>query len=203
MSSNPYPNRPYPVGELSYKIEEDRWAKCKDLRRLCMLEFGEQEILFDIPRILNMGGNYLNLGHAMGGSSILMARGLEDQNLTGTVHSIDIFEEYKNHFDRAIATLIDRNARDKVALYRGYTNDFVETFKEIPVTFLFIDADHSYEGVKADFLNYSPFVVPGGALAFHDTKQEPSHNVIAEYLEGNPNWHQTHHVNRIKVFKRL
>ncbi len=35
--------------------------------------------------------------------------------------------------------------------------------------FLFLDGDHSYEGVKADFTMYGPFVRPGGLIAFHDT----------------------------------
>lgn len=34
--------------------------------------------------------------------------------------------------------------------------------------FLFIDGDHSYNGVKADFDNYHHFVRPGGIIAFHD-----------------------------------
>ena len=34
--------------------------------------------------------------------------------------------------------------------------------------FLFIDADHSYEGVKKDFEMYSPLVKTGGIIAFHD-----------------------------------
>lgn len=34
---------------------------------------------------------------------------------------------------------------------------------------LFIDGDHSYEGVKADFDLWSPLVRPGGVVAFHDT----------------------------------
>lgn len=36
------------------------------------------------------------------------------------------------------------------------------------VDFLFIDGDHSYEGVKADFDNFSPLVTSGGMVAFHD-----------------------------------
>jgi predicted O-methyltransferase YrrM len=36
------------------------------------------------------------------------------------------------------------------------------------VDFLFIDGDHSYQGVKADFEMYSPMVRPGGVIAFHD-----------------------------------
>ena len=36
------------------------------------------------------------------------------------------------------------------------------------VDFLFIDGDHSYEGVKKDFEMYSPLVKDGGIIAFHD-----------------------------------
>jgi cephalosporin hydroxylase len=36
------------------------------------------------------------------------------------------------------------------------------------IDFLFIDGDHSYEGVRADFLNFSPMVRNGGLVAFHD-----------------------------------
>ncbi len=36
------------------------------------------------------------------------------------------------------------------------------------VDFAFIDGDHTYEGVKADFLDYGPLVRPGGLIAFHD-----------------------------------
>jgi predicted O-methyltransferase YrrM len=34
--------------------------------------------------------------------------------------------------------------------------------------FLFIDGDHSYEGVRKDFEMYSPLVRGGGLVAFHD-----------------------------------
>jgi len=34
---------------------------------------------------------------------------------------------------------------------------------------MYIDGDHSYEGVKADFNNYYMFLSPGGYIAFHDT----------------------------------
>lgn len=43
-----------------------------------------------------------------------------------------------------------------------------------PVDFLFIDGDHSYEGAKADWLDYSGLVRPGGLVAFHDIVPNPS-----------------------------
>ncbi len=36
------------------------------------------------------------------------------------------------------------------------------------IDFLFIDGDHTYEGVKKDFEMYSPLVRKGGLVAFHD-----------------------------------
>jgi cephalosporin hydroxylase len=37
------------------------------------------------------------------------------------------------------------------------------------IDFLFIDGDHSYEGVRQDFETFAPLVRPGGLIAFHDT----------------------------------
>lgn len=38
------------------------------------------------------------------------------------------------------------------------------------VDWLFIDAEHTYEGVKADFEMYRHFVRPGGYVGFHDIR---------------------------------
>lgn len=49
------------------------------------------------------------------------------------------------------------------------------------VDYLFIDGDHTYEGVKKDFEMYSPLVRSGGIIAFHDIapdrSPEPTHFV--------------------------
>jgi predicted O-methyltransferase YrrM len=39
---------------------------------------------------------------------------------------------------------------------------------------LFIDGDHTYEGVKRDFLFYASLVRPGGIVAFHDVAEHVS-----------------------------
>jgi cephalosporin hydroxylase len=43
-----------------------------------------------------------------------------------------------------------------------------EAFDGDPVDYLFIDGDHTYEGVKEDFERFSPLVAEGGLVAFHD-----------------------------------
>lgn len=42
------------------------------------------------------------------------------------------------------------------------------------VDFLFIDGDHSYDGVKMDFEKFSPLVKDGGLIAFHDIVVHPA-----------------------------
>ena len=42
-----------------------------------------------------------------------------------------------------------------------------------PVDFLFIDGDHTYDGVRADHETYAPIVRPGGLVAFHDIVVHP------------------------------
>ena len=48
----------------------------------------------------------------------------------------------------------------------------VESIFDGPIDFLFIDGDHSYNGVKADYEDYSPLVRPGGLVGFHDICME-------------------------------
>ena len=41
------------------------------------------------------------------------------------------------------------------------------------IDFLFIDGDHTYEGVKKDFEMYSSLVKKNGIIAFHDIVKHP------------------------------
>jgi cephalosporin hydroxylase len=74
-------------------------------------------------------------------------------------------------FDQAVW---QRWAREDVALHAiiGNSHD-QETYEQIQailpeIDFLFIDADHSYEGAKKDFEMYGIMVRPGGVIALHD-----------------------------------
>jgi predicted O-methyltransferase YrrM len=46
--------------------------------------------------------------------------------------------------------------------------------KGAPLDFLFIDGDHTYDGVKRDYEMYGPLVRKGGLIAFHDIVQTPA-----------------------------
>jgi predicted O-methyltransferase YrrM len=60
-----------------------------------------------------------------------------------------------------------------------------------PYDFMFIDGDHSYDGVKNDFVQYRPMLARGGAIAFHDTiRHEPGVIRFAEELKDLYPWSQ-------------
>ncbi len=56
----------------------------------------------------------------------------------------------------------------RIHAHVGLTTEMADRHRDRPIRFLFIDADHSYDGVKDDFETWSPCVVPGGFIVFHD-----------------------------------
>lgn len=66
------------------------------------------------------------------------------------------------------------NNKQNLHLIRGDSqnqetlNKLSEILQHKKIDFLFIDGDHTYEGVKSDFNLYKNFVKPGGIIAFHD-----------------------------------
>ena len=60
-----------------------------------------------------------------------------------------------------------------------------------PLDFLFIDGDHEYEGVKADFELHSRAVRPGGIVAFHDIAMKPPCGVPQLWEELKPKYRHT------------
>ena len=49
------------------------------------------------------------------------------------------------------------------------TSDIVTPGWREPVGLLFIDGDHSFEGVTSDFKCWAPFIVDNGIVVFHDS----------------------------------
>jgi len=57
------------------------------------------------------------------------------------------------------------------------------------IDFLFIDGDHTFEGVRQDFAMYSPLLAPGGLIALHDINTKASDHHVRDFwqqLRANP-----------------
>jgi predicted O-methyltransferase YrrM len=200
--TNPYKNRrKLPVGD-GYILPSSKQLQIKEIKSKAMIEFGEPEFIFDIPRLVD-GGVLLNLGCAQGGSAALLAKGLQVEGLYGHVHTVDIYPG--NSFKRNRKRFREWGLSNLITQHGMTTLEAAEVFreKEYRFNFLFIDADHSYEGVKEDYLAYFPMMNPGGLVAFHDTNQEYTDKVLRELVFCDPRLEWEWWVNRIKAFRVL
>jgi len=145
----------------------------------------------------------LEIGTFFGGTALLWAKMVEKYN--GKVFCVDlqfdwnIVSPYTNRVDfikHANGNSRDLNLKNFDVLrynqvYKGtqwekyitelegnsYDLDFKTKVKTIvgKVDILFIDGDHSYQGVKDDFYSYSDLVKPNGYIVLHDILDTPHH----------------------------
>jgi predicted O-methyltransferase YrrM len=116
----------------------------------------------------------LELGSANGGTAALFLTVVADG---GTVVSVDI----EPRPTRTLVARLSRRSGRKLRFMTGHSSD-KRTVERVERLFaggspdvLFIDADHSYQGVLRDFELYSRLVKPGGLIALHDI--HPDHRI--------------------------
>lgn len=49
-----------------------------------------------------------------------------------------------------------------------------------PIDFIFIDGDHSWSGIHADWTNWSPLLMTHGIVALHDSRSYPGREVTLD-----------------------
>jgi len=107
----------------------------------------------------------LEIGRAQGGTAFLLSCAIPSVVWTLSIdlcprHSRTL--RFLNAPARAFHS-VRGSSRDERVFAR--IARFVE---KTPIDLLFIDGDHSYEGVVADYDLYRPLVRPGGLIVFHD-----------------------------------
>jgi len=115
----------------------------------------------------------VEIGSYLGASSCFLANGLISNQ--GTLYCVDTWENDAMTEGKrdTFAQFVNNTKRykDIIKPLKGRSNIVVELFKDMSkkIDFLFIDGDHNYIGCKSDWDNYSPFLVRGSLVAFHDT----------------------------------
>jgi predicted O-methyltransferase YrrM len=115
----------------------------------------------------------VEIGSARGWSTSLIALALEE-NVQGRLLAIDPHNENDwNDLGGPSLAHLKRNLR---ALRLGHRVDIIarDSISAAPlvpagVDLVFVDGDHSYEGVRRDWETYQPKLSPWGLFAFHDS----------------------------------
>jgi predicted O-methyltransferase YrrM len=175
-----------------------------------LLNRGESNYLNQVASRVG-DGTYIDLGTYRGSSAISLADGIRTADVDAMVWTFDTFD--RRHLTSRFSK--DRDDDPRTAVEEAITdrtlNDFIQIFTsktaEAPtrlsifgnwVQFIFLDADHSYEGTKADWDAWSPHLSPDAEVAFHDSNLEGVRRVIDE-LNG---WEQVDEVMTLAVVKR-
>lgn len=123
----------------------------------------EQAYLLQLAERVPAGGTIVELGSEFGMSSSLFAKGAaKDVRIV----SVDLFpgELLTQHK----ANLTEAGFGDRTEPIQGDSPAVGKAWKDGVVHLLFVDGDHSYEGVKADIAAWVKHVPVKGVVAFHD-----------------------------------
>jgi predicted O-methyltransferase YrrM len=151
----------------------------------------------------------LEIGTAHGGTLYVWARYLD--GLSGVV-SVDLpggafgggYREEATalfrSFDPATEMAFVRDDSHESSTFERVATIVEDQFESTGVDFLFIDGDHTYEGVKRDFGLYEDLVSDGGMIALHDIVHHPTEEAVVterrqtvpelddEHLQWHPNF---------------
>ncbi len=122
----------------------------------------EAKYLYNSPFRLG-DGYYGNIGTRHGRSAVYIAGGVIESRIKGTVIAVDNrpcrASEYFKKFgvENTVTFLVE----DSIEAAKRYDDG---SFRMV-----FIDCDHTYEGVKSDFEAWESKIGEGGELAFHDS----------------------------------
>jgi predicted O-methyltransferase YrrM len=144
-------------------------------------ELDEAARLYHVARDVS-DGSVVEIGRFKGGSTFLLAAALQGR---AELWSFDIHVEHEGgatgaELDAELQDALRRYGLD-AAVHLVVGDSRSATPPDAPVRMLFIDGDHSYEGVAADWAHWEGALQPGGHVLFHDAVD---HGGIGTTVEG-------------------
>lgn len=131
----------------------------------------ERVTLFTLSKNLNY---ILEIGSYIGASTCCFGAALKTTG-SGKVICIDTWKNdamTEGNRDTWLEFLHNTASyQDHIVPIRGFSTDVVADVDSCVTSLdlLFIDGDHSYDGVKADWESYKHFLQPGSIVVFHDS----------------------------------
>lgn len=154
-------------------------------------------------------GNAVEIGSFYGRSTAVIAQGLKIAEKGGKVFAVDPHASRVSKYDFFLENLKKSGIRDRVIPVRERSEIALQQLQpkelfDTKIGLLFIDGDHSYEGIKKDF-GWIDLVYRGGVIAFHDyTEKYPGiMKAVKEYWENNDDIEFEKLIDGLIIFKKL
>lgn len=159
-------------------ITQNKSKKKRELHKLDSIEEKYQfavELLnphqhkFEILSLINYATNYepktlCEIGTATGGTNFLLSQCFGKAKKVAGIDLIMKNQHKLEFYSDRLEHCYIRNDSTNPETFKQIQH----FFKDDGIDFLFIDGDHSYDGVKRDFDIYSPLVNDSGLIIFHD-----------------------------------
>lgn len=164
--------------------DSKKWISAPGLCDLVTHLFQQQEIIVG-----------LEIGVASGWTMNHFLQNLSNLQLTG----IDPYVGYMDGNIKIAQEMLDAQylaAQDNISdfaprgkILRGYSQDFVNSFEDKSLDYIFIDGDHSYEGALRDCELFFPKIKSNGIFAGHDWSFDGVRKAVNEFKDknGSPN----------------
>jgi len=145
----------------------------------------EAKLLYRLAKRCTGKGVILEIGSWKGRSTICLALGSTAGSGTH-VFAVDPFTGSSEHGEVFTLPEFQENIRragvtEQVTAIPKFSKDAAKDWKT-PIELLWIDGAHEEEFVREDFAVWSPFLVEGGTIAFHDSSMPGPEKVIKEKL---------------------
>lgn len=162
----------------------------------------------------------VEIGCWQGKSSICLASGLQRKrrgklvcidpfDASGDQQSHGEYEARKQELGGPLRSAFESNlkqarVREVVDVRPGYSHELAGSFAE-PIDLLFVDGDHSFDGVARDFRDWAPKIRCGGYLAMHDVVHQVHdgpRRVVEEMVKGDSQWVDHRYVDSLFVARK-
>ena len=162
-----------PAGTLQFEDLAGLFASTSLDHGVIAMTVRQTAYLFGLVRRMK-ARRVIEIGRYKGGSTLTIAAAMSGE---GTFWSIDLGEKEARLHQRGTNRTFDDEIRDICARFGLSVTLLVGDSRTIEVEtgevdLVFIDGDHSYEGVKNDFERFGRRVKVGGAVLFDDACDE-------------------------------
>ncbi len=142
--------------------------------------------LYHLARTIE-GKVIVEIGSYLGASASFLAAAISRSSKDGRLYCVDTWQNHgmTEGGRDTLAEFLENTAsyREWLTPLRGSSSEVADSF-EHKVDFLFVDGDHSYEGVLEDVKAWLPKLNEGALVAFHDIGwAEGVNRVIAEKIK--------------------